>query len=82
MLEEALDYYDQSIKINEKVYGSESVKVARNLAYIGDIMKEMKDVFSASTYYHNALRIILKIHGSDSVKTKLVKNRIDSLKII
>jgi tetratricopeptide (TPR) repeat protein len=75
-LDEALQYMQQALKIDEKVYGPEHLTVAIRNNNIGLILKDKGDLDGALQYMQQALKIDEKVYGPDHPAVAVVANNI------
>ena len=75
-LDQAKDYYERALAIDEKVYGPEHPAVATNANNIGQILKDQGDLKGALQWVKRALAIDEKVYGFEHPKVAILANNI------
>lgn len=63
----ALDYYEKSLKIKEKIHGKNSLKTANTLNNIGQIHVETGKIDLGLEYLKRSLNAFIESHGKDCI---------------
>jgi tetratricopeptide (TPR) repeat protein len=77
--DKALEYYQKSLKIREKVYGKEHPKTAISYNNIGLVYDSKGEYNKALEYYQKSLKIREKVYGKEHPDTAESYNNIGSV---
>jgi tetratricopeptide (TPR) repeat protein len=71
--------FERALKIDEKAFGPDLPNVARDVWWLGTLLRELGDLPGAKAAFERALQIFQKSLGDDHPMTRLVRGNIDSL---
>ena len=77
--DKALEYYQKSLKIREKVYGKEHPDTAESYNNIGSVYNSKGEYDKALEYYQKSLKICEKVYGKEHPSTATSYNNISIL---
>ncbi|MFC2108097.1 tetratricopeptide repeat protein [Candidatus Bipolaricaulota bacterium] len=73
---EAKAAYERALEIDEKVYGPDHPKVARDVNNLGGVLQALGQHAEAKAAYERALEIAEKVYGPDHPSTRLVRDNL------
>ena len=78
-MEQAKEYYERALRIDELAYGSNNAMVAIRANNLGGILQYMGDIEGARELYDRSYKILRETRGETHPATQLAWTNLDSL---